>query len=49
MKTLACFQAMAIISSFQGMPTWMPMSFSSGKSQATVSSVIGRPTLERSG
>jgi len=36
---------MAIISSVHGIPTWMPMSFSSGKSQAIPSSRIGRPTL----
>jgi len=46
--TFGCFQAIAIISSVQGMPMWMPHNFSSGKSQATLSNVMGRPT-DRSG
>ena len=40
----SCFQAIEIISSCHGMPTWIPMSFNSGKSQATASSVMGCPT-----
>ena len=35
MYTFSCFQHMEIISSVQGMPMWMPMSRSSGKSMAT--------------
>ena len=41
---LSCFQAMEMASSVQGMPTWMPSSFSVGKSIATWSRQIGLPT-----
>ena len=45
MNTFSCFQAIEIISSVHGMPRWMPISLSSGKSIATRSSQMGRPTL----
>ena len=43
--TFGCLMVTDIISSTQGHPVCMPTSFSSGRSQAMLSSSIGRPTL----